>query len=249
MWARRRQLLILTVFFILVGFSIYASLSRVVLSGPTCSDGLRNQGELGADCGGPCAKVCSSEVAPLSIIWTKVFKVSTGSYDVAALVENRNLTFAARTVSYSFKVYDAANLLIAEQKGSTYANPKQQFLVFAPNIDVGKRVPYRAFIELGTPDWQRLAPGVTNSLFDIENKLFVGEPSPRVSAEVINRSLRAISSAEAYVVLSDAKGNAFAVSKTNLTDLVRGARNDVVFTWPEKFQDEPALIDILVRTK
>ncbi len=31
---------------------------------PTCFDGVRNQGELGVDCGGPCAAVCSSVEVP-----------------------------------------------------------------------------------------------------------------------------------------------------------------------------------------
>jgi hypothetical protein len=43
-------------------------------NGPTCSDGLQNQGEAGVDCGGPCAHAC-----PGSLLWSKAFPGAVSS--------------------------------------------------------------------------------------------------------------------------------------------------------------------------
>lgn len=246
MWARRRQFFILTALCALIATALYGGY-QTVRTGPTCSDGERNQGEIGVDCGGPCAKVCPDEAAALSVLWTKVFRVSDGLYDIASLIENRNIGFAATAVPYSVKIYDPENLLITEQKGVTYANQKQQFLLFLPSVDVGKRIPYRAFLELGAPSWQRLTGVSENPAFDTENKIYSAEPTPRVTVDIVNRSLHTVRNAEAYAILSDAHGNAFAVSGTHLPELARGEHFPTLFTWPEKFAEEPALIDVLVR--
>jgi hypothetical protein len=47
-------------------------------TGPTCSDGIQNQGETGIDCGGPCATVCPPEIIP-TVCSSATYTLPSGS--------------------------------------------------------------------------------------------------------------------------------------------------------------------------
>jgi hypothetical protein len=246
MWARRRQFFILC---ILIAFAVIGSffVYRTVRKGPSCSDGVQNQGELGVDCGSPCSRVCSAEAAPLSVLWARVLKVADGQYDLSALVENPNPGFAASNLSYTFKIYDNQNVLIAEKSGVTFVHPKERFVIFLPNVDTGVRIPYRTFVDLALPAWQRIGTSYTKPSISLQNQSFTQDPIPRLSVELMNSGLTTLGPIVANAILSDANGNAFAVSATTLSGLTRGESQRVFFTWPQKFLVNPTVIDVYSR--
>ena len=89
-WSTKRQLLI--VFILLATFLAALAFFALpyILKAPTCSDKKQNGGESGIDCGGPCVKLCLSQVNDLKVIWQRAFKVTSGAYDVLAYVTNQN---------------------------------------------------------------------------------------------------------------------------------------------------------------
>jgi len=114
---------------------------------PTCSDKIRNQGEEGVDCGGPCPELCRMGNEGLVVDWARVFRVDDGVYDMGALVENTNAVEGAKEAIYHFKMYDEKNILIAERFGKTFVLPDNKWVVFEGNVDTGKREPRHAFID------------------------------------------------------------------------------------------------------
>src|SRR6185436_141032 len=180
---------------------------------PSCFDGRLNGDELGVDCGGKCPTVCPIEIQPVRVVWSRVFKLDDGKYDTATLLENPNPRHGVRTLPYSVRVLDQDNVLVAVRSGTTFLNPKEQFVVFTSRLDVGVRIPVRAVFQLAdTPLWQRVetaGPKLTTV-----TSSFTNLPQPRLLATIKNESLQSLATIEVVAVLSDVDDNAIAVSST-----------------------------------
>ena len=238
--ARRRLVYLLIVLGLLLGLG--AGLFVIYKPAPSCSDGRQNQDELGPDCGGVCARVCPLEVAPLKVLWTRLFAVAPGKYDVAALIKNPNLRHGTQVFPYVFKIWDSEGLLLSTRRGGVFANPGEEFVVFQSRIEAGQRVPTRVALEFEkSPVWQRLE-GPTPAL-SFTRKDFVNEPTPRLTTTIKNPSLQTINGLEVVAVLSDVEQNAVAASATYLEALAAGAEQELVFTWPEPLAAPVVFID------
>lgn len=241
-WSVQRQIgyfLLVLVFFAGVGGALFV-LTR---PDPSCSDSKRNQDETGIDCGGSCAAVCKNEIMPLRVLWSRVLKVSNGLYDSVTLIENPNLNLGLARLPYSIKFYDKDNIIIATREGETFSNPQENFIVFEvlKTGDVGARVPVRAAFEIPTNElvWARTA--VNRPDLDFSSEVFTNEPMPTLRASVTNRSLQDLYNIEIKAVLFDERENTIGASATKLESLPRGTSQDLVFTWPVPFAEEPHL--------
>ena len=89
-WAFKRQIFSLAI--VLVVFSVFGFLVFYPYfnQAPTCADSRQNGDETGIDCGGSCVRACLKEADPLSIIWSRAFKVLPGRYNAVAYIENHN---------------------------------------------------------------------------------------------------------------------------------------------------------------
>ncbi len=243
--ARHRLFTVLSIVAVIAGvfFAGYA----LFRAEPSCSDNLKNQNELGVDCGGGCERVCREEVSEMQIFWANSYKVSSGHYDVATLVENPNQAFGVRKLNYHFKLYDKDGLLISEHPGSTFINPRERFVIFSGNIDTGLREVERVVFTYDDPLWERIVSSRDRSRIVVESKLYEAGPPARFSARLISKAPSLLREVNAVAVLSSADGRAVAVSSTRLPSLDRSESRAVVFTWPELLSSEPELFEIYVR--
>ena len=229
-WGTRRQLSFVLFFILLLALAVVLLIiaNRHV---PTCRDNQQNQTELGPDCGGPCVKVCPAEVGELVVLWTRLFKIRDGVYDVAAYVENPN-PFGILDLPYHIRVYDADNIPIKDVDGNTYLNPHERTLILIPQINVGFREPTRAFISFpeGFP-WIRISEP-REPTFTITNQRIEEGPILSLRATLTNDSLFAITDIELAALLFDSTGNVTHVSRTFVEGLKTGDSETVVFTWP-----------------
>ncbi len=245
-WIARKQITYFLIFVIVVlvaGFFIWQSATK-----PTCFDGKQNQGEEGVDCGGPCKNPCLGEVKEPLVLWTKFFEISQGKYDTIALIENPNLFLGLSSVKYQFKLYNKDNVLIAFRDGETFINPGETFPIFETNIDTGRRVPSRAFIELEKNlNWERT--GKEKPQLVVSKKQFSNlPPFPRLDATINNKSISSVDNIFAVAILYNKDKNAIAVSATKIDSIQGGASWDISFTWPQPFSEEPSSIEIFLRT-
>ena len=238
------MLLILTVAIVVAVLAFYYVALKPVAS---CTDNIKNQSELGVDCGGPCAKVCAMEVVPIITFWSKSFKVQGGYYDVAALVENSNVGFEVQRLEYAFKLYDSKSILIAERDGMTYANDKERFVIFEPKVDTGNRLPSRVVLELTEPLWSRTPKNTQRPTLSIDNKSLTLEPLPKLTATISNQELYDVQNLDIEAVVYDDKGTALAVSSTGIDTLAKSNSAPLIFTWPEAFSAAPAVTEIYPR--
>ncbi len=244
-WSTRRQLAFVAFFVVLLALGV-AGLLYFNQEVPTCTDGLTNQSELGVDCGGPCIRICPVETNELVILWTRIFKVREGVYDVAALVENPN-PFGVVSADYKIRVYDADNLPVKDIEGSTYLNPHERFLVFEPNVDVGFRTPTRAFLTFDNDlDWRRLGPARKPDL-RVGSYVITNTPILSLKSSVNNMSIFNVENVEVVAILSDGQANATHVSRTFIDSLNEDATKEIVFTWPNVKDDKVVGVLILPR--
>jgi hypothetical protein len=246
-WASRRRSTYLGIVFIII-IALLAGLFFLFFNKPpTCADGKQNGEEQGIDCGGLCEKVCKTQIVDLVLLWSRSFKVSDGIYNSVAYVENPNSKAQVSEISYTLKLFDNQNILVAERKGKTFISPGGITPIFEGGISTGQRLPVRTFFELSEiPKWSQVYDD-KSPISVSEIKLSREDSSPRIDAILSNSSVRDISDIEVVAVVFDAIGNAIAVSATFIDLLSNRSSQNIVFTWPNKFNSPVSRIEIIPR--
>ncbi len=242
-WASRRQLIYL---FIAIFLIVVIGMAGFLFFKPkaTCFDGKKNQNEENVDCGGICT-ACLGETKDIIVLWSNVFSLGNGKYEVASLLKNPNLFAGLPELKYRFKIYDTNNILIAIREGQTFMNPNEEYLIFETDISGGERIPKRVFIEFDNLNWRRIEKE-RPQIFILE-KNFNDAIFPMLEAKVSNKSLVSLNNIEAAAILFDAEDNAIGVSITKIDSLPPESSGSISFTWPGKFNEIPASSKILIR--
>lgn len=245
-WAARRKFLYaFGVFaFIFMGFFpfIVALLSRPA----TCFDRVQNQEETAIDLGGPCVARDPATLKPVSVLWTRSFKLLPGIYSAVAYIENPNIDTGSERLSYSLKLYDSAGVQVTERTGDVFLPPQTIVPVFESNIQTGNRIPVRAsltFVE-GTAEWRRMKRYAEDMVIRDQKNTDM-DTRPRVQAIVANVGLEHLRKMPVVAVVFDEAGNAVGGSRTLIDDIPAGASREVIFTWPAPFTSYVSRVDII----
>ncbi len=235
MWAIRRRLAIVGIivaFFSVTVIIPYAYTHREI---PTCSDGKQNQEEHGVDCGGPCSIFCKAEAKELDVIWTKVFPIRTGQYDVVAYVENPNFEIGIQKFNYTTRLYDDAGLVIASRDSEGFARPSERFVLFTGGLLTGDKVAKAGSIEVNQNfDWVSTVKSPT--LFSVTDKELVSaDQKPKLTAAIQNLTPDLYRYIDVSAIIYDSKNNPIGVSNTTVEKLDGGGTQNLIFTWPHAF--------------
>jgi len=247
-WSAKRRMFYfagVTLFALLfIGLPIFLLIYRA----PTCTDGKRNQGEAGIDCGGPCRAVCASAAIEPIVWWQRFFQISPGVYNAVARVENPNVDSAVTRAKYIFRLYDKANVVIASREGETNIPPRQIFYIFEGGLATGERLSVKATFEFLSPlNWT--VKEATMPLSITGQILSKASTTPRLDGILRNSGADDLVNVEVVAVLFDADGNAVNASKT-IVDVVRSeAVAPFFFTWRQPFDKEPARAEIIPKLK
>lgn len=136
-WAERRKLAYTSgvlLFIGLVGFAIFHKVTNVV---PSCFDHKKNGDETNIDCGGGCLQYCPNELINPKVRWSRSFEITPGVVHAIAYIEHSYPAASARKMGYSFKLYDAKNVLITERTGTTYLGPMGRTAIVETLIPTG----------------------------------------------------------------------------------------------------------------
>ncbi len=240
-WSTRRQLTYFFGFFAVV-IAAGAFFASALWPRPSCSDGRRNQGELGIDCGGLCSAVCTNEAQAVRALWARVLPIGAGVFDLVGFVRNPNPDLVAMRLPYEIKFVDADNSLINTVKGSVSLWPGEDYPIFFTDINAGRRIPTRAYLTFtGLPRWERSTS--TRPTLTVTGDTFSNEPTPIVKAKLTNNSPTSVSKIEIVVLLSDNQHNIFASNSTFVERLGAGESSEISFTWPRPFAFPPTFTE------
>ncbi len=248
-WAARRQLGILFLLLVVAGLIFFAASYKIIFRAPTCSDQKQNGTETGIDCGGTCARFCSADVLPLSVLWARALPVTNSVYNAVAYVENKNPNAGAPKIEYEFRLYDADNKLVVSRSGSTYVSANGRTVVFEPSLSVGNRTPKFTIFEVkNVPLWYMENPLSRNILLSPSDIVLSDEnTSPKLSAKIANQSQIPLANVEVAGLLYNADHNVIGVSRTFIPELSGNSRESVIFTWPQALSETIAAKDVVAR--
>lgn len=246
-WSSKRKITYLSIFLVLVFSAGTLFLWPYFNREPTCFDGKQNGDESGIDCGGSCRLVCSSENYRLVTLWSRAFPVTDGTYNIMAYVENQNRDSGIAKINYEFRVYDENNIFLARREGSTFITSNDRSAIFEGGILAGNRKPSRVdFTFTSAPVWLKINREQRNALsVSVENKVVSNVfETPKVTADVVNKTLLNIYNIDVFIILYDENDNVINISKTFIEYLPKNSRKPVVFTWPESLSKNPQRVDI-----
>ena len=182
----------------------------------------------------------------LIIFWTRFFQIAPGHWEVASFIENPNLLLGTDRLIYRLRLYDQNNILLALREGETFANPREKFLIYEPDLETFQRLPARATIEFSDISWKRIEKERPQLL--VARKNFENVPLGRLRAVIQNQSLFQVKDIYFAAILTDKDANALGVSLARADQILGEGEYQVVFTWRQAFDPPPETIEVLART-
>ncbi|OGF94510.1 hypothetical protein A2433_01120 [Candidatus Giovannonibacteria bacterium RIFOXYC1_FULL_48_8] len=246
-WASQRRFFILLIVGAIAAAFCVVVLIPTLYKTPSCTDGIQNQDEAGIDCGGSCAYLCTAEVQPPIVLFTKVLQNAEGRTDVIALVENKNADVAAKDVPYRIALYGEGHSFVQEINGTVDLPPRTTKPIYLPGVVSGGKPIVQAFLEISpsAPQWftltadPRIVPKVSHTTF-------VGtESNPRVEAVLTNSSGVPLTNVQAIVLVYDTNKNVIAASGTVLPVISAQGQSTATFTWNIAFAGIPASAEVV----
>ncbi len=246
---KRRRAIILTVY-ALMAFGLLWMIASAVRPAPSCTDGKRNQNEVGVDCGGVCG-ACPQKIVAQDIVVNGAWVIDgvDGRVDVVAQVTNPNDLYGAEHVRYTVEMRDAQGNIVGEATDETFILPAETKYILLPGLTVRGAVTSAAL---------RIAP-------DVQWTVFHGYQKPRIV--VLNKRYELLSSSTAYarvrglvrnespydfarlwvkVVLKDAQGVPVAIHRTRMDVMDAGAERAFSLPWPSKITGDVVTVDVEV---
>ena len=243
-WRLKRQLVVILVFLsplIIVG----GFLGVKFFPESSCFDSKKNQGEIGVDCGGPCAPCELKNPRAVQIFWVRTVPVRENVYDVAALIQNPNAVLSADNVSYEFVLFDEFGP-VARVLGKTFLLAQERTHVIEVNINT-VRAPNRVEFRINEVNWGLREDPRANII--VERRAYkvareFGIERSVVEADLLNRSSLEFREVMVNVLLFDGVGNVVGVTKALVENLLSGTTKSIKTSWPGVIQGEVSTIEV-----
>lgn len=246
-WRARRQLAaVLAVVFVIGGAAFWYG--RRFLPNPTCFDNRRNDGEVGIDCGGPCAPCELKNPRPLSVFWARAARAGADAYDAVALVENPNEALSSADVRYEFTLLDELGV-IGRKTGATYIYAEERRYIIEPGVATSREPIRVEFVILGA-EWQtrRLeTPALVTEKRTYAVEEQDGNKQGVAEAQIFNGGALDLGEVEVDFIVFDEAGNMIGANKVSVENLSAGERKPVKSIWPEPLAGTIGKIEVYPR--
>ena len=229
-WATRRRV-IYAVTTVVTLIAVFLYLYRDTLfPAPTCFDNKMNGYETGVDCGGTCSLMCTQEITPLVVEWSQALQTSSSTYDLVALVSNKNINNAPQFVAYRFIVYDKQGKEIIKKEGKTIVPVNSDFPVIIQNVFTNL-VPDHMVTVLSYEKHYKTFEKPTKPTIKILNTSFENTSIPKAYVTIKNTKFSSIKNIPVRIVLYDINQNAIGAGETFVGEMKAEEQKDLVFTW------------------
>lgn len=239
-----RRLVIAGVFlavFTLTGFGLRTAVTPT----PTCTDGIKNGQEEGVDCGlFACNKYCEPDLAPPSVVSTKLIKAGDRDYDFVAEIANPHREFGASEVAYELKLLNGSGNELLKREGVFYILPGQTKFLILPFLTTENNV---SDIELNikSAKWQKIESLEGMNLI-VRNETYTptGGGAGSLNAAILNDSDFDFEVVDIDVLLYNSRGEIIAVNKTDIRTFVARTERAFSVTWPFPIAGNVAKISV-----
>ncbi len=239
---KRRLMYALATLLTISAIGVYFS-RNALFPAPTCSDTKQNGFESGVDCGGTCALRCTQEVIPLSTKWSRALFTGPSTYDLVAMVSNKNVNHAAKSLGYTFTAYDAQGAVIREVFGTTTAPVDGDFPIIIQNVRLDKKPASVSTLLFDGPHYTVQEKPTTPTIRTSDIRYEAGS-IPRVYAVITNTKRITVSHLRVRVLLFDADDNAYGAGETLIPFLDKEEAKNISFTWNMPFAFAPTKVRV-----
>lgn len=247
-WAGKRQFMYFSLILLVMLGVLFALIYPRISVPPTCTDNKKNGQEGGVDCGGVCARMCSSEARELTVVWARSFEVVPGVYHSVAYIENPNIDAGVKRIGYKFKLYDEKNIVITSREGIAMILPNGNTVIFEDALETGgNRIPKITRFEFTQkPEFWKTSPLYKDAKVIETDKGFGSlESVPKAYAVLKNDSFIEVGKFPVYAIVYDQFDNAIGASKTFVDGLQKQAETKVNFSWPAPFGKVAQTLEIV----
>jgi hypothetical protein len=204
--------------------------------GPSCFDGIQDQGEQGIDCGGPCARPCASvnvqPIVPLGGV--SFFSPVPGIESALVKLENANASSGASSFDYTIMLYGAdGSTTAASVQGSSFIYPNEVKYIVVPRVSVATTVA-SGTIAIGNIQWtpaSRIGQPPSFSFTNVTN--VPGQDGlVTVSGNITNGSVSSFATVIVDAIFENAFGAPVGASQTQINNLAPGATQPFSISYP-----------------
>lgn len=201
----------------------------------SCSDGLKNNGETGIDCGGPCVSCPYEDALPLALLNISDFISASGEIFLSAEISNPNDDFYASSFSYAFKIFGADGFIAEALTGSDTIPLGERKFIYRADVKTKGKEFSRAELEIGEVLWRPkgefspLRAEVSGDPVLIVKK---EEKAAFVHAVIKNTGVSRVPEIRAVAVLRDQFGFSIIVTGTIIARLVGFETREITIPLP-----------------
>lgn len=230
-WRIQRQVIIFTIYFLIVFIPVVFISYNLLKKSPSCFDGIQNNLEEGVDCNGTCQLQCNGTYRDVKINFVRGLKVSENVYDIFALLENYNTEIYFPNIPYNLNFYNDEGKLMGTTTGAFSLFPQSKGVIFLPALSLLQN-PKTIDLSLGehkamsfngdqpknisVSNWQAQR-GANNSL--------------QLVGELKNPNNNSFNNISVYALLYDDTKTVYAVSATKVVSLGGRQTTGVTFSW------------------
>lgn len=246
-WRARRQFAAIGVV-LFIAVAIAAWFGVRFIPSPTCFDNVRNHGEIGVDCGGPCAPCELKNPKALAIFWARTTRAGKDLFDTTALVENQNEFLASSDIAYEFTLFDELGI-VAQKTGTAFIYPQERLYIIEPALRTTRR-PVKVEFRIISMTWQLGHESPPQIVVERRDYMTTGDGEKKqsiVEAGVFNATSFDFRTLELDVLVFDPAGNLIGANKVADDMLTSGSRKVVKSIWPAALEGAVGKIEVYPR--
>ena len=221
----QKQLIIGTIFVLILSGIGYGIFDRFFLIESTCFDNVQNGKEEGVDCGTlACGVVCQEPVRPLEILLEKVIEVGVGDYDFIAQIFNPNTQYGASRIDYRISEFN--------RSGSSYILPGQTKYLIIPALKSGQ-LTVNAKLLINSVNWEKLDMPANEVNFEIRREGMINtKQGSSLEGVLFNNSNYDFDSVDVSVILFNELDSVIGVNRTEIKTFLSKTERGFLVQWP-----------------
>ncbi len=194
----------------------------------------------------------TANLAPIQVVFTKLFNVENNDYDFLAKVTNPNTDFGSSGVDYEIQFFNLSDSPIATKTGTFYILPGQTKYILNAPLKFQEPIG-RAELAVKSVEWQKLGPlasaGVTLVVKNVSyNKITGGGTFSKAGGDILNNSDFDINKADVIVVAFDKDSNPLAANRTEINTFLAKTTRGFEVAWFQPFVGEVDHVDAEINT-
>jgi len=189
---------------------------------PTCFDKIKNQGETGIDCGGPCPSCELAELKPLAVKEVMALPARENEISLLAGIANPNPNFGVQTFSYKFQVFGPFNALLETVEGQSFIYPGEEKYLIEPSLKINLQDVSRVKLSINEEEivWQSKEKMDKSNLDILSRQTIISNGTVTVKGIIQNKNPLLIPQIKIIAILYNLQRNQILnASYTTLNDL------------------------------